>query len=96
MPKGSLYNRLHTEKGHVGGPLSWADRMNIAFQVAVALQHLHEEQPTIVHWDIKSSNVLLVEYNQAKLANFGLSKLGPRENQSTFTTVKGSYCHTDQ
>eukprot|EP01018_Ginkgo_biloba_P000795 Gb_24071 [translate_table: standard] len=70
--------------------------MNIAFQVAVALEYLHEEaKPTIVHRDIKSSNVLLVEDNQAKLADFGLSRLGPKENQATFTAVKGSYGYTD-
>ena len=45
-------------------PLSWAARMDIAFQVAVALQYLHEEaNPPILHRDVKSANVLLENDN---------------------------------
>eukprot|EP01018_Ginkgo_biloba_P000792 Gb_24068 [translate_table: standard] len=53
IPKGSLYDRMHTEKGRAEGPLPWEARMNIAFQVAVSLQYLHEEaKPTVVHRDV--------------------------------------------
>ena len=70
--------------------------MDIAYQVAMALKYLHEEaKPPILHCDVKASNVLLVKDNCAKLANFGLEKLGPKENQSTFTAVRGSYGYMD-
>lgn len=93
--KGSLYDRLHTERG-LASPLSWPSRMEIACQVAVALQYLHEEaRPPILHRDVKSANVLLVDDNCAKLADFGLSKLGPKDNQFTVTAVRGSYGYMD-
>lgn len=82
ISRGSLYDRLHkNNKGTLTtDPLSWASRMDIAFQVALALQYLHEEaKPPILHRDIKSANVLLEDDNSAKLADFGLSKLGPKK-----------------
>jgi serine/threonine protein kinase len=70
--------------------------LNIAYQVALAVQYLHEEaKPPILHRDVKSANVLLVDDNFAKLADFGLSKLGPKNNQFTITDVRGSYGFMD-
>ncbi|KAH9326229.1 hypothetical protein KI387_006407 [Taxus chinensis] len=96
VPNGSLYGRLHKPSGHSSGPLSWASRMNIAFQIAVALQYLHEQaEPPVLHHDVKSANVLLVDDNHAKLTDFGLSKLGHRDNQAALAPLKGSYGYTD-
>jgi serine/threonine protein kinase len=95
ISSGSLYDRLHKNKD-LTSPLSWAARMDIAFQVAVALQYLHEEaNPPILHRDVKSANVLLEADNCAKLADFGLSKLGPKDNQFTITAIRGSYGYMD-
>lgn len=98
ISRGSLYDRLHkNNKGTLTtDPLSWASRMDIAFQVALALQYLHEEaKPPILHRDIKSANILLEDDNSAKLADFGLSKLGPKNDQFTITAVRGSYGYMD-
>uniref|UniRef100_A0A0C9S8N7 non-specific serine/threonine protein kinase n=1 Tax=Wollemia nobilis TaxID=56998 RepID=A0A0C9S8N7_9CONI len=95
VPQGNLYDRLHTKKG-VANPLPWASRVHIAFQVAEALEYLHEKpKPPVLHRDIKSSNVLLVDDNNAKLADFGLSRLGPKKDETTFTTPQGSYGYMD-
>lgn len=95
IANGSLFDRLHKNKG-LASPLSWAARMDIAYQIAGALKYLHEKaNPPILHRDVKSANVLLVEDNSAKLADFGLSKLGPRDNQATFTDVRGSRGYID-
>lgn len=100
ISNGSLYDRLHKNKDNKGltSPLSWTARMDIAFQVVVALQYLHDEaRPPILHHDVKSTNVLLVNDNCAKLVDFGLSKLGPpkKNNQFTVTVVRGSYGYMD-
>ncbi|KAI3667496.1 hypothetical protein L6452_42559 [Arctium lappa] len=76
--KGSLHDVLHGRKGVQGaepGPvLNWAQRVKIAYGAARGLEYLHEKvQPPIVHRDVRSSNVLLFDDFQAKIADFNLS-----------------------
>ncbi|WOL12548.1 hypothetical protein Cni_G21315 [Canna indica] len=77
MPLGSLEDHLlgiaPDQK-----PLSWNNRMKIAFDAAKGLEYLHEKaNPPIIFRDLKSSNILLDENYEAKLSDFGLAKLGP-------------------
>lgn len=95
VANGTLFSRLHENQG-VAGPLSWASRKKIARQVAKALRHLHEEpNPPIIHRDVKSKNVLLENDFSAKLADFGIAKLGPQNNGSTGTTPRGTFGYMD-
>nr|AAO72542.1 putative receptor protein kinase [Oryza sativa Japonica Group] len=51
--------------------------MAVAFQVAMALEYLHESRdPAVIHGDIKSSNVLLDANHDAKLCDFGFAHVG--------------------
>nr|GLL39089.1 serine/threonine receptor-like kinase NFP [Ipomoea trifida] len=55
--------------------LTWSQRLQIALDVANALQYLHEHtQPSIAHGDIRASNILLDSTFRAKIANFSTSK----------------------
>ncbi|PAN07343.1 hypothetical protein PAHAL_1G328200 [Panicum hallii] len=73
-PNGDLHERLH---GRGKPALPWARRMAIAFQVAMALEHLHEARdPAVIHGDIKASNVLLDASLDAKLCDFGFAHVG--------------------
>uniref|UniRef100_A0A453LAS8 Protein kinase domain-containing protein n=1 Tax=Aegilops tauschii subsp. strangulata TaxID=200361 RepID=A0A453LAS8_AEGTS len=79
---GSLHDILHGRKGVPGaqpGPaLDWMQRVKIAIDAAKGLAYLHEKvQPSIVHRDIRSSNVLLFEDYRAKVADFNLSNQSP-------------------
>lgn len=79
---GSLHDILHGRKGVPGaqpGPaLDWMQRVKIAIDAAKGLEYLHEKvQPSIVHRDIRSSNVLLFEDYKAKIADFNLSNQSP-------------------
>lgn len=76
VPNGSLHEKLH-ESGCGGNVLSWRSRMTIAFQLAQAIEYLHEKCTLqIVHGDIKASNILLDEYLNCKLCDFGSAKMG--------------------
>ncbi|XP_008801797.2 salt tolerance receptor-like cytoplasmic kinase 1 [Phoenix dactylifera] len=73
VPSGSLHEKLHG-----GGALAWARRMRIAYEVAGAVEYLHEgsgELP-IVHGDITASNVLLDSRLDPKLCDFGSARAG--------------------
>ncbi|XP_047051855.1 PTI1-like tyrosine-protein kinase 3 [Lolium rigidum] len=79
---GSLRDILHGRKGVPGaqpGPaLDWMQRVKIAIDAAKGLEYLHEKtQPSIVHRDIRSCNVLLFEDYGAKVADFTLSHQSP-------------------
>ncbi|KAH6767890.1 Protein kinase superfamily protein [Perilla frutescens var. hirtella] len=76
---GSLHDVLH-EPGPV---LTWLQRVKIAFGAAKGLEFLHEKcQPSIVHRDVRSSNVLLFDDFVAKIADFSLT------NQSSDTAAR--------
>lgn len=95
VANGTLFSHLHENHGGAD-PLSWTARKKIARQVAEALKHLHEEvKPPIIHRDVKSKNVLLEDDFSAKLADFGIAKLGPKNNQSTCTALYGTPGYMD-
>ncbi|KAL3632400.1 hypothetical protein CASFOL_025384 [Castilleja foliolosa] len=85
--KGSLHDVLHGRKGVQGaepGPvLTWSQRVKIAHGAAKGIEFLHEKcQPSIVHRDVRSSNVLLFDDFVAKIADFSLT------NQSSDTAAR--------
>lgn len=72
--------------------LDWKKRLEIALDTARGLAYLHElADPPVIHRDIKSTNVLLDNHLNAKVADFGLSKLvGDSEKDHVSTQVKGT------
>lgn len=78
LPGGSLDNRLHEYETKFP-PLTWAARVRILREVASGLAFLHEAcSPSVVHRDIKASNVLLDGEGVARIADFGLARLVER------------------
>ncbi|GLJ45089.1 hypothetical protein SUGI_0949180 [Cryptomeria japonica] len=72
-------------------------RLNIALDAAQGLEYLHVGcKPGIIHRDIKSSNILLNDHMEAKIADFGLSKLRPLDGATHVSTlVKGTTGYLD-
>ncbi|XWS41087.1 hypothetical protein CRYUN_Cryun17cG0050300 [Craigia yunnanensis] len=91
MSNGSLASHLYNEKHE---PLSWNLRVQIALDVARGLEYLHYGAiPTVVHRDIKSSNILLDRLMKARVADFELSRL--EKNNVHSSNVKGTFGYVD-
>ena len=78
--------------GKSGIRLDWMRRLRVSLDTAKGLSYLHElANPPIIHRDIKSTNVLLDDHLNAKVADFGLSKLmGEDDKDHVITQVKGT------
>uniref|UniRef100_A0ACD5VGT7 Uncharacterized protein n=1 Tax=Avena sativa TaxID=4498 RepID=A0ACD5VGT7_AVESA len=71
--------------------LSWKTRRNIIMGIAKGLSYLHEEcAQRIAHLDIKPQNILLDDRFNAKVSDFGLSKLISREDSKVMTRMRGT------
>ena len=97
MVNGNLRDHIH---GTNLDPLPWKQRLAICIGVARGLHFLHAGiKHTIIHRDVKMSNILLDEKSEAKLADFGLSKMGsPSLSEALIriqSLVKGVYGYLD-
>lgn len=70
---GNLYKHLHEGSGE--NFLSWNERFNIVLGIAKSLAHLH--QMNIIHYNLKSSNILIDSSGEPKVADSGLARLLP-------------------
>uniref|UniRef100_J3N1U8 Receptor kinase-like protein Xa21 n=1 Tax=Oryza brachyantha TaxID=4533 RepID=J3N1U8_ORYBR len=80
ISNGTLDEWLHLSRSNstmLDGTLNLVQRLNIAVDVAEALEYLHHHiDPPIVHCDIKPSNILLDDDMNAYVSDFGLAKIG--------------------
>ncbi|XP_019157883.1 PREDICTED: serine/threonine-protein kinase-like protein CCR4 [Ipomoea nil] len=81
MENGTLHDHLHRLES---SPLmSWTTRIRVALDAARGIEYLHEYAvPQVIHRDIKSSNILLDSTWTAKVSDFGLSLMGPQDDES--------------
>ncbi|KAL9309374.1 putative transferase, protein kinase RLK-Pelle-LRR-I-1 family [Arabidopsis thaliana] len=80
-------------KEHMSGTrnrfiLNWETRLKIVIDSAQGLEYLHNGcKPLMVHRDVKTTNILLNEHFEAKLADFGLSRSFPIGGETHVSTV---------
>ncbi|MET9216158.1 MULTISPECIES: protein kinase domain-containing protein [unclassified Nocardia] len=75
--RGSLEQRIHSV-----GPLDWAATLRLGVKMAGALETAH--RAGILHRDVKPSNILLSDYNEPELTDFGIARI-----QGGFHTTTG-------
>ncbi|KAG6429831.1 hypothetical protein SASPL_107885 [Salvia splendens] len=89
MSNGSVASRL---KGKPS--LDWSTRKRIALGAARGLLYLHEQcDPKIIHRDVKAANILLDDYFEAVVGDFGLAKLLDHRDSHVTTAVRGTVGH---
>ncbi|XP_057454645.1 U-box domain-containing protein 33-like isoform X2 [Lotus japonicus] len=101
LPNGSLEDRLCCKDNTHA--LSWQTRINIATELCSALIFLHSSKPhSIVHADLKPSNILLDANLVSKLSDFGICRvLSCQEDSSNNSTEfwrtmpKGTFVYMD-
>ncbi|XP_031110510.1 serine/threonine-protein kinase-like protein CCR4 [Ipomoea triloba] len=81
MENGTLHDHLH--RLETSPLMSWTARIRVALDAARGIEYLHEYAvPQVIHRDIKSSNILLDATWTAKVSDFGLSLMGPQDDES--------------
>ena len=70
------------------GALSWKWSLNVAIQIASALETAHKNK--IIHRDIKPHNIIITEDGIAKVTDFGIAKAVSNSTITAFGTTLGS------
>ncbi|EPS68579.1 hypothetical protein M569_06189 [Genlisea aurea] len=92
-PNGTLLDLL---QGSKKGSIPWNQRLKIAHATADGLAYLHfSAVPPIYHRDVKSSNILLDEKLNAKVSDFGLSRLAETDLSHISTCAQGTLGYLD-
>jgi DNA replication ATP-dependent helicase Dna2 len=70
------------------GPFSESEAIKIICQLCGVLEYLHEQNPPIIHRDIKPQNIIITSKGKAVLVDFGLAK-SFYQNKKTTTGALG-------
>ncbi|EPS59620.1 hypothetical protein M569_15182 [Genlisea aurea] len=79
-------------KSNGGDLLDWKRRRDVIVGIAKGLLYLHDEAPvTVIHRDIKASNILLDDKWCPKIADFGMSRFFFGDETHVSTRIVGTY-----
>ncbi|KAL0317141.1 UNVERIFIED_CONTAM: putative receptor-like protein kinase [Sesamum angustifolium] len=98
MPSGTLADHLYklARKSDSDSSLTWKQRLSICIGAGRGLDYLHTGN-SLIHRDVKASNILLDENFIAKVSDFGLARHLTRGKSQTHvsTKVKGTFGYFD-
>ncbi|KAL3819322.1 hypothetical protein ACJIZ3_005227 [Penstemon smallii] len=94
MHNGTLRDHIHgtDNQKHV----DWLTRLRIAEDAAKGLEYLHTGcNPSIIHRDVKTSNILLDKNMRAKVSDFGLSRQAEEDLTHISSVARGTVGYLD-
>lgn len=93
IPNGTLHEHLHVNSAQ---SVPWKERLRIALEIARSLAYLHSAASvSIIHRDIKTTNILLNNRFIAKVSDFGAYRGIPIDQNIVTTTIQGTFGYLD-
>ncbi|XP_075658369.1 putative LRR receptor-like serine/threonine-protein kinase At1g67720 isoform X1 [Castanea sativa] len=94
MHNGTLRDHIHDNANQK--QLDWLARLCIAEDAAKGLEYLHTGcNPSIIHRDVKTSNILLDINMRAKVSDFGLSRQTEEDLTHVSSVARGTVGYLD-
>jgi len=89
--RGNLCDVMNDKTIEIG----WKVAIQFCKETCLGLQALHNNQPSILHRDLKSLNLLVNQDWKIKLCDFGLSRFATPDNLQTMTQLRGTFAYCD-
>ncbi|KAL1550410.1 putative LRR receptor-like serine/threonine-protein kinase [Salvia divinorum] len=94
MHNGTLRDHIHDSDNQKH--LDWLARLRVAEDAAKGLEYLHTGcNPSIIHRDVKTSNILLDINMRAKVSDFGLSRQAEEDLTHVSSVARGTVGYLD-
>lgn len=87
--RGSLYDVLRDPEFK----MTWDHFFSFAIDTLEGLAVLHQSNPSILHRDMKTLNLLIDINYRCKLCDFGLSRFNTGSNAATLSKCRGTYAY---
>ncbi|BFY99570.1 hypothetical protein BsWGS_02610 [Bradybaena similaris] len=82
--------QLVDELNRRGGPLEFDQVLRVIYQTCRAVQHMHKQEPPVIHRDLKAENLLISAQGTIKLCDFGSATTETFHPDSSWSAIQRS------